>query len=90
MKVYEKQLSSVFVRCVCDACGAEHDNSNFELQEFVHISFRGGYGSIFGDGNLVEGDLCQACVKQLLGPFLRVTELAPWNALNTLSSQESS
>lgn len=60
----------------CDRCGREmtpagHD---FEHQESLAISFRGGYASVFGDGNLVEADICQHCVKELLGPWLRVTD----------------
>lgn len=42
------------------------------IQEFIHIRERGGYGSIFGDGSEIECDLCQHCVKKLLGAYLRV------------------
>lgn len=61
---------------VCDHCGREmvkraHDG---EWEERIAIAFRGGYHSIFGDGNAVELDLCQHCVKEVLGPWLRVTE----------------
>lgn len=63
----------------CDRCGREaaykHDE---EHQEFLHIAFRGGYGSEFGDGNIVKGDFCQYCVKDLLGPYLTIIECDPF------------
>lgn len=31
---------------------------------------KGGYSSIFGDGVIVRLDLCQYCVKKLLGEYL--------------------
>ena len=43
-----------------------------EWDERVSITFRGGYYSVFGDENLVEGDFCQHCIKDLLGQWLRV------------------
>ena len=36
------------------------------------IGLDAGYGSIFGDGNRVEIDLCQTCVQDTLGAWLRV------------------
>lgn len=61
--------------CICDRCGLEMDPEAIdgEWEERVSIVFRGGYFSEFGDGSLVEGDFCQRCVKELLGPWLRVT-----------------
>lgn len=50
---------------------AQHDL--FERQEMLNIKFRGGYGSIFGDCDLIECDLCQNCVKELLGEYIRIT-----------------
>jgi hypothetical protein len=41
----------------------------------------GGYSSIFGDGNSVSIDLCQGCLKQNLGPWLRV-DSEPQQALD--------
>lgn len=40
----------------------------------TQIRFRAGYGSLFGDSNKVEGDLCDACLHELLGPYLRIVE----------------
>jgi hypothetical protein len=48
-------------------------NDFYEYQEFLSIQFTGGYGSIFGDEANCELDLCQYCVKELLGSWLRIT-----------------
>ncbi len=60
----------------CNKCHKKFDTNNaddiFEMQEFLHFRNTGGYGSIFGDGAEIELDLCQHCVKEVLGPYLRV------------------
>lgn len=62
--------------CICDRCAShmEKDSPNGEWYECLILSFRGGYGSIFGDGNFVEGDFCQSCIQELLGKWLRITQ----------------
>jgi hypothetical protein len=52
----------------------EQDSDNVEWQERLIISFRAGYGGIFGDGNFVEGDFCQECIQAVLGKWLRITD----------------
>lgn len=53
---------------ICDKCGRRVEKTDIiEWQEFYHISFTGGYGSIFGDTELVEIDLCQHCLMELIG-----------------------
>ncbi len=49
------------------------DDYDAGWHERVSLSFRGGFGSIFGDGNEVSVDLCQQCVKDTLGAWLRIT-----------------
>ena len=63
----------------CDRCKKEYAMSTmddlqavFECQEFHHIRFTGGYDSVFGDEAIVECDLCQHCLKSLIGKFVRV------------------
>lgn len=70
----DRQYTVVDTVCVCDRCGLEmhRRGSDFEWQERVSIAFRAGYDSVFGDGNLVELDLCQHCLRDLMGPWLRV------------------
>jgi hypothetical protein len=60
--------------CACRRCGRELDpvKATFEWQESVAIQYRAGYGSIMGDGNLVETVLCQHCIQSLLGPWLNI------------------
>ena len=57
----------------CDICGTTYyiDHDIFEVQEFHHLSFIGGYKSIFGDEAHVKCDICQHCLKEVLGGFLK-------------------
>lgn len=45
----------------------------WEMGEFHHIDFIGGFDSIFGDGAHVECDLCQHCLKEMIGHCCRIT-----------------
>ena len=60
--------------CTCDRCGREitQEEKPDEWQERFAIRFRGGYGSVFGDGNTVEGDFCQNCIHDVLGKYCRI------------------
>ena len=78
------QFKSVTVKTpvwICDRCGLvmAQDAKDTEWEERFIISFRAGYASIFGDGNFVEGDFCQTCIKSLLGQWLRLTEDNPFD-----------
>lgn len=61
--------------CTCDRCGREitREDHSIEWAERFLIRFRGGYGSEFGDGSVVEGEFCQHCIYQLLGNYCRIT-----------------
>lgn len=76
---------------VCDRCHREMgpDSKDFELQERTAIRFRGGYGSVFGDGNLVEADICQNCLQEVFGKYLRITEDDPFDPKHKLSDEAS-
>jgi DNA-directed RNA polymerase subunit RPC12/RpoP len=56
---------------ICDKCKKEFipEVDVFEIQEFHHIRFEGGYDSIFGDESIVKCDLCQHCLYELIGLF---------------------
>lgn len=60
----------------CDRCkrSVSRDGDVFEFQEFQFYFISGGYGSVFGDPANLECDLCQHCVKELIGPYLRESE----------------
>ena len=66
---------------VCDVCGHkyeinQHNVDDFlEVQEFHHIRFTGGYGSVFADQSTFELDICQHCLKEHLGRFFREERL---------------
>jgi len=64
----------------CDRChkkykvGSDPNSCDIiEIQEFNTISFSGGFGSVFGDESHVECDLCQHCLKELIGDICRIT-----------------
>lgn len=65
--------------CVCDRCSRDMNSETHdgEWEERISLSFRGGYHSIFGDGNLIECDLCQHCIKAMLEKYLRITHDDP-------------
>lgn len=60
----------------CDRCGLVATNGEVEFYEMTCIDAKAGYGSIFGDGNNVQVDLCQHCLKFTLDRWLRVVEPA--------------
>ncbi|HJW53891.1 MAG TPA: hypothetical protein VJ577_01325 [Burkholderiaceae bacterium] len=66
--------------CNCRRCGRDlnPNTATFEAQESLVISYRAGYGSILGDGNVVSSTLCQHCVQALLGPWLQIVEDDPF------------
>lgn len=74
MLKFENVTMEQAVAAVCDRCGSEMQKHSGEWEEQISIAFRGGYDSIFDDGNAVELDLCQHCVKEVLGQWLRVTD----------------
>ena len=71
MKIFKQVQVLEHQATICDRCGEEHE-LDYEGQEFVHIEQSCGFGSIFGDGKKIAIDLCQHCVKTLLGEHLRV------------------
>lgn len=61
---------------ICDRCGKRmsEDEPYQGYNNRTQIRFRAGYGSLFGDGNKVEGDLCDKCLYEVLGRYLRIVE----------------
>ena len=67
------RIGEILTAIQCDCCHKQFTpKDTLEWQELTCISYTGGYGSIFGDGADIECDLCQHCLKKLLGPYLRV------------------
>ncbi len=74
MQIKDVRPESYTKQIRCDRCGRLSEVNEVEFHESASIDLLAGYGSIFGDGNTVQIDLCQHCLKETLGPWLRVTE----------------
>lgn len=71
---------------VCDRCHRERvpGDADCEHQERIAIRLRAGFGSVFGDGNLVEMDICQHCLQEVLGKYLHITKDDPFDPKHKL------
>lgn len=67
----DKTVREVFA-CTCDRCGLRMSAEDFGWHEKVSLDWRGGYRSVFGDGSRVSIDLCEHCVRETLGQWLRI------------------
>ena len=72
----EKVERKVGESITCDICKKKfyYEKDWLEIQEFVYIRERGGYGSVFGDDLSIEADICQHCLKEKLGEHLILGE----------------
>jgi len=74
MKTFKTVTTQKITALVCDGCGLEANADDYEFHEFISVNHHCGYGSIHGDGNKVEVDLCQQCFADMCGDTLRVTD----------------
>lgn len=72
MQIKIIEAVSVVHQIRCDRCGKEAERGEVGFAEMTSIGFDAGYDSIFGDGNRVEVDLCELCLRDTLGAWLRV------------------
>jgi len=74
-KTTETVEKTVTQSITCDICGKTYslEDDIMEVQEFYSIRNVCGYGAVYGDGELVELDMCQYCLKEKLGEFVRIT-----------------
>ena len=77
-EVTETKTEKIATSVICDICKKEYSLSEergnvdiLETQEFHYVRFTGGYGSVFGDCNEIECDICQHCLKELIGKYCR-------------------
>ena len=74
MRKYVKEMVSTEQLKVitCDICkkSFDVDNDVMQVQEFHCIDFVGGYGSVFGDDVRIQCDICQDCLKKLIGQYV--------------------
>lgn len=63
---------------VCDRCGlrASRAVEGGDIKRMTSIAFTAQEGSIFGQGQCVEIDLCERCLRSALGAWLRVRNSA--------------
>jgi len=80
IKTKEQIIKEYPVEKTCDKCGKTFtlDDDILEFQEFHHIRFTGGYGSVFGDGSEVECDICQYCLLEMIKDIFRIKEDFPF------------
>lgn len=76
MQIKDVRPQSFTKRIRCDRCIRVAELGDMEFNEFVSIERTAGYVSVFGDGNQLQLDLCQHCVKDVLGSWLRILEPA--------------
>jgi len=62
------EVTNKAVAYICDRCKKEYSDP-LDTQEFHRIRFRGGYASVFGDDVDISCDICQHCLKDLIGDF---------------------
>lgn len=68
---YKKSTIQTPALITCDVCGEQHDVQDFEG---ININHTFGYGSfIIGDGVNVKLDICEKCLNNVLGSWLRKT-----------------
>ena len=72
MKIETMESVSVVDQIKCVRCGKVTQRNELDVHTMTSIDFHAGYASIFGDGNRVEIDLCEPCLKVTLGEWLRV------------------
>lgn len=72
MRLKTFETVSVVHQIRCDRCGKEFESGEVGFEQMLSIGFNAGYGSIFGDGNRVDIDLCEICVRDTLGTWLQI------------------
>lgn len=71
---YEQSITMIPAKIICDICKREASPEDYEYYEFTKIKLNCGYVSIFGDGTAIRLDICQRCLKDKLGAYLRRIE----------------
>jgi len=75
-EVEEKITKLEIKKVVCDCCNKEIDKRKVENGEYFQFYYEGGYWSQYpGDLTAIETEICEDCLKKLVGGFVRVKEL---------------
>lgn len=70
---YQPLTVQELVACTCDRCQRRLTSDELgEWQERLSFDHSCGFESVFGDGTTVRLDLCQRCVREVLGQWLHI------------------
>ena len=79
MRTFDTRPERFVAQLKCDRCDAHADrNLDIGFNNFLQIGFDASWGSDLGDGTRVDVDLCHGCLKEMLGPWLRLSA-STWN-----------
>lgn len=73
-KLFDVRPAKFVWQIRCDRCGTAAQHSEHEIENFLGIEINAGWDSSLGDGTRAELDLCHACVRTVLGPWLRLSK----------------
>lgn len=75
VKRYVEEMELISI--TCDVCNKEYftEDDALEMQEFYSLRKKGSYMSVFGDGVIIEIDMCQHCFKKLLGKSVKLIDV---------------
>lgn len=77
MREYRSRTVHELAVCTCDRCQRRlTPDEPGEWQERLSFDRSCGFDSVFGDCNAISLDLCQHCVREVLGQWLRITPAA--------------
>jgi hypothetical protein len=74
MKTFKTVTTQKLTALVCDGCGLQVNDGEYEFYEFISVNHHCGYGSIHGDGKQIGIDLCQQCFSDMCGDALSATD----------------
>lgn len=72
MKKTAFKKTEVITGRICDVCNLEATIEDPEFDDFWSIDQTCGYHSIFGDGVHISLDICQHCLKDKLGQWIKI------------------
>ena len=69
---YEEEIVRNKVKSFTCSCCKEYYDDILDIQEMMHWKNSCGYNSVFGDGNSIELVLCETCIKNQVGTYIKV------------------
>lgn len=87
MREYRHQTVQKLAACTCDRCKRRLTPDDGEWQERLSFDHACGFDSVFGDGNTISLDLCQHCVRDVLGQWLRITQPEYAQEINAMAER---